>query len=335
MNKPFYIIIFLLLFWCEAKTQTNLVYNGDFELYSSCPNTLSAPTQNPKEITKCLGWSAPTYGTSDYFNFCAPLYVGIPNNYNGYQWAKSGNAYCGFLAYGVEIIQSGYHWWEYIQDSLTSTLISNNTYSVSFYISWAENQSGLCCKNIGAYLSNNRPLQLNSSSPWNLAAQIKDTICRQDSLNWMLISGKFIAQGNERYITIGHFADSLTYDTSLVKLSDGEYFASIYYYVDDVKLIDVTNNDSSKIVNDCVEIIPNVFTPNNDSINDVLYFKTCYKIIKTTIYNRWGNVILATDKINYYWDGRTTSGEPCTDGNYFYLIETEEKTYKGFVQLIK
>ena len=323
------------MFCCEAKTQTNLVYNGDFELYSSCPNNLSTPSQNPKEITKCLGWSAPTYGTSDYFNFCASLYVGIPNNYFGTQWAKNGNGYCGFHAYGIEILQSGYHWWEYIQDSLTTSLIANNSYSVSFYISWAENQSGLCTKNIGAYLSDTRPLQLNSSSPLNLPAQIKDTICRQDSLNWILITGKFIAQGNERYITIGHFADSLTYDTSLVKLSDGQYFPSIYYYVDDVSLFDITNIDISNANGNCLEVIPNIFTPNNDSINDLLCFKTCSKIIKTTIYNRWGNLVFETDKQNRSWDGRTTSGESCNDGAYFYLIETEEKIFKGFVQLIR
>ncbi|MES2514847.1 MAG: gliding motility-associated C-terminal domain-containing protein [Bacteroidota bacterium] len=322
------------MFCCEAKTQTNLVYNGDFELYSSCPNVLTTPLQNPQEITKCLGWSAPTHGTSDYFNFCAALYVGIPNNYFGYQWAKSGNGYCGFHAYGVEILQSGYHWWEYIQDSLTSSLIANNTYSVSFYVSWAENQSGLCCKNIGAYVTNNRPLQLNSSSPLNLPAQIKDTVCRQDSLNWSLISGTFVAQGNERYITIGHFADSLSYDTALVKLSDGQYFASIYYYIDDVALTNITQIDTSKVI-ECVKIFPNVFTPNNDSANDVLRFKTCSEIIKTSIYNRWGNLVFETNKPNHSWDGRTTSGESCVDGTYFYMLQAKEKTYKGFIQLVR
>lgn len=323
-----------MLFCCEAKTQTNLVYNGDFELYSSCPNNLSTPNQNPKEITKCLGWSAPTYGTSDYFNFCASLYVGIPSNFFGYQWPNSGNGYCGFHAYGIEIIQSGYHWWEYLQDSLISDLQLNHKYNISFYISWAENQSGLCTKNIGAFLSENRPLQLNSSGAFNLPAQIKDTICRQDSINWMKISGEFIAQGNERYITIGHFADSLSYDTNFVQLSDGEYFPSIYYYVDDVKLIDVTLDDTMQNYN-CIVNIPNTFTPNNDKVNDVLNFNVCEGILKTNIYNRWGNIVFNTEKTNHYWDGRTTSGEECSNGAYFYIIETEEKTIKGYIQLIR
>jgi gliding motility-associated-like protein len=332
LNKPFYIFLFILLFCCEAKTQTNLVYNGDFELYSSCPTQVTSP--GDPQIKKCLGWSAPTYATSDYFNFCAPFYVGIPSNFFGSQWAKNGNAYCGFHPYS-DVTLTLQHWWEYIQDSLTSDLQIGHKYEVSFYISLAENQSGLCCKNIGAYISVNRPIDLNLKGPFNLNAQIKDTICRQDSLNWMLIKGDFIASGGERYITIGHFADSTTTDTSFVKLSDGLYFASIYYYIDDVKLIDVTTIDTSNTNSNCFEIIPNIFTPNNDSVNDILCFKICNKIIKTSIYNRWGNLVFTTNIQNHSWDGRTTSGEQCVEGNYFYVIETKEITYKGFVQLIR
>jgi len=55
--KPFYIIIFLLLFCCEAKTQTNLVYNGDFEIYDTCP--LNPSTPGDLQIEHCLGWTAP------------------------------------------------------------------------------------------------------------------------------------------------------------------------------------------------------------------------------------------------------------------------------------
>jgi hypothetical protein len=36
-----------------------------------------------------------------------------------------------------------------------------------------------------------------------------------------------------------------------------------------------------------------------------------------------------------YWDGRTNSGEVCNDGTYFYVIKTDEKYLKGFIQLIR
>lgn len=66
---------FFALLLCLDMTmsaQQNLIYNGDFELYSTCPTSESSPWHAPNyEITKCLGWRPPTYGTSDYFNTCA------------------------------------------------------------------------------------------------------------------------------------------------------------------------------------------------------------------------------------------------------------------------
>ncbi len=75
-------------------------------------------------------------------------------------------------------------------------------------------------------------------------------------------------------------------------------------------------NDSSGVE------FPNVFTPNDDEINDI--FKPIARgmsSMKVWIYNRWGNVIYSWDTINGFWDGRTTSGEPCSSGLYFYMVE--------------
>lgn len=81
--------------------------------------------------------------------------------------------------------------------------------------------------------------------------------------------------------------------------------------------------------------LPNIFTPNGDNINDVLNLAICNKILKTTIYNRWGTIVFDTEKENHFWDGRTTSGVECAEGTYFYVITTDEKTYKGYLQLTR
>mgnify|MGYP001059574655 FL=1 len=94
-----------------------------------------------------------------------------------------------------------------------------------------------------------------------------------------------------------------------------------------------TNDSISNI------ILPNVFTPNFDSINDV--FKPYLDEITEmnfSIYNRYGNLIFETSRLNGFWDGRTTSGEPCKDGTYFCVLNAtgiEGKKYKEktFVQL--
>ncbi|MES2567075.1 MAG: gliding motility-associated C-terminal domain-containing protein [Bacteroidota bacterium] len=94
-----------------------------------------------------------------------------------------------------------------------------------------------------------------------------------------------------------------------------------------------TNDSISNI------IMPNVFTPNFDSINDV-YKPYLDEIVELnfSIFNRYGNLIFETTRLNGFWDGRTTSGEPCKDGVYFCILNAtgiEGKSYKEktFVQL--
>ncbi|MBA3664291.1 MAG: gliding motility-associated C-terminal domain-containing protein [Bacteroidetes bacterium] len=77
---------------------------------------------------------------------------------------------------------------------------------------------------------------------------------------------------------------------------------------------------------------PTIFTPNNDNTNDI--FRPIARGIKTMnvwIYNRYGTFITSWDKVNGFWDGYTTSGDPCQEGVYFYVIEAtgfDGRTYK-------
>lgn len=324
MNKPFYIIIFLLLFCCEAKTQTNLVYNGDFEIYSSCPNGVS--TIGNIEMTKCTGWVNPTDATPDYFNTCNNSIgnVGIPYNALGFQYTKSGNGYMGIIPF--ENADTSY-WYEYIQGGLTSPLIKDKYYDVSFYVSLGDWYADVAMKNIGAYLSSSAFI-VSGSQKLNVVPQIKNSSYITDTVNWIKIQGSFKATGGEAFITIGYF-DNITFDTLRVNNVPPSGVSS-YYYID---AVEVSEHPDS--INNCIQNIPNIFTPNNDSINDVLHFRLCEEAIRTSIYNRWGNLIFETNKQNPHWNGRTTSGQSCVDGTYYYIIETKEKIYNGFVQLVR
>lgn len=77
---------------------------------------------------------------------------------------------------------------------------------------------------------------------------------------------------------------------------------------------------------------PNIFTPNNDNANDI--FRPIARGISKMnvwIYNRYGTIIASWDKVNGFWDGYTTSGDPCQAGVYFYVIEAvgfDGKSYK-------
>lgn len=73
-------------------------------------------------------------------------------------------------------------------------------------------------------------------------------------------------------------------------------------------------------------IIPNVFTPNEDGVNDT-YFITAkgLKEFNMVIVNRWGNVVFESDDVQFSWDG-TTNGDKCGDGTYFYIITAKSAT---------
>ncbi|MCQ2343473.1 MAG: gliding motility-associated C-terminal domain-containing protein [Paludibacteraceae bacterium] len=77
--------------------------------------------------------------------------------------------------------------------------------------------------------------------------------------------------------------------------------------------------------------VPNVFTPNDDGINDE--FRVAYKSIKEFhiwIYNRWGRLVYKSTDPAKGWDGRI-NGKPASVGTYYYIINAygEDKNDKG------
>jgi len=91
--------------------------------------------------------------------------------------------------------------------------------------------------------------------------------------------------------------------------------------------------------------IPNVFTPNEDNVNDSFMITLPVgSILKEfSVYNRWGLQVKTMDlhgQTVLLWDGRTTSGEPCTEGTYFYTLQYtdtkgEVQKLKGFISLFR
>ncbi len=100
-----------------------------------------------------------------------------------------------------------------------------------------------------------------------------------------------------------------------------------------------TDSDSIivKVIN-CSTIIdvPNVFTPNNDGMNDRFApFGENYTLQEILIFNRWGQQIF-TDQIP--WDGKI-GGKNANSGTYFYIIKitdanNETQIFRGNLSLI-
>ncbi len=68
--------------------------------------------------------------------------------------------------------------------------------------------------------------------------------------------------------------------------------------------------------------VPNVFSPNNDRLNDFLYVDAQHLAnYRLEIFNRWGHQVFVLDQNNLYWNGYImhTEREAAT-GVYFYVL---------------
>ena len=79
-------------------------------------------------------------------------------------------------------------------------------------------------------------------------------------------------------------------------------------------------------------ILPNIVTPNGDGVNDVFVLSSeRLERIELEIYNRWGQLVAFAKGRYVSWDGRATlSGEPCSDGVYYYIIKAVTITHEPF-----
>jgi gliding motility-associated-like protein len=88
-------------------------------------------------------------------------------------------------------------------------------------------------------------------------------------------------------------------------------------------------------------IIPNVFTPNNDGLNDAFMPKfTGVSELTCNIYNRWGEIVYTWNTLNGYWNGITKNGGVAPDGTYYYVMilkamDGTTHREKGYVELLR
>jgi gliding motility-associated-like protein len=213
--------LFLSLFLLKFSYAQNLVPNPSFEGFSTCPTGYNG-------ICDGFGppWSCPTLGSSDLFNACGnPSMAGVPDNAIGNQAAQTGVGYGGFI--GRWSSPANYR--EYLMVQLSSPLIADAWYYVTFYLSVADSGCGI--EHVGAYFSNGPVFQGNFFTlPFTPQVESNDGFI-SESNGWELIGGCFQAVGGEQYITIGNFHDDS--ETPLDPACSGSYN---YFYIDDVSV---------------------------------------------------------------------------------------------------
>ena len=286
--KKILLIIFLLLGSTtkEQGTGINLVQNPSFEEYDSCPVDWG-------ELYKSKHW----WGWStDYYNSCS-IYMSVPYNNAGFQYAHSGVAYAGFILYlnnhiNVDSLR------ESIKSILIEPLEANKMYCTNFYISLAEssyqqsNNFHVQLDSIGMLFTQNQ-IQDTNLLICNNCAQVNKSISLLDTVNWLKISGNFIASGGEKYLAISNFQNVIHWTVGETGLT--------YVYIDDVSVCECSfkfslGNDTTLCVGQSLTLNPNL--PNakytwQDGSHD-----STYKVTQTGTY--WVRAYFADYNITTY-----------------------------------
>ena len=223
--------IYLCLFFASKADAQNLVLNPSFEDTIACTGTYAM---------QCKYWYWATYGSPDYFSeqpdiFCGTSYV--PQSGGGYQYARTGIAYVGLGVYTKHVSPNHINRREYVGGELSDTLKQGHEYCVSFYVSVAE-EFKYVVDGIGLYLSVDSAVDYTINTNLSFMPQISNPAGNiiYDTLNWVQISGTYIANGGEKYLTIGNFKD----DANTAIDSTSASLIESYFFIDDVSVIDCT-----------------------------------------------------------------------------------------------
>ena len=97
----------------------------------------------------------------------------------------------------------------------------------------------------------------------------------------------------------------------------------------------------ANLIGDPIIFVPNVFSPNQDGVNEQFILETeNIASLELIILNRWGNVMTTIESLEIGWDGATKSGSEATEGVYFYKynaigINGQELSGHGFLTLVR
>lgn len=325
MNKAFFILLFFLhVSLCRA--QTNLVPNPSFEFHTACPTG--------SDIYKAAPWFSANIGTPDYYHVCGNISMNVPNTWLGYQQPRTGDAFAGEY-FGPLNFNMNANGREYMETPLLAPLIAGRRYCAEFYVNF-NNKSWQAIDGFGMYFSNDTLLNDTTVYYFGVIPQVENPSGNiiSDTLSWVKVSGSFIAQGGENFLTIGNFRSDANTQVDTVP----GFAANVYYFIDDVAvyLCDTIDTVSSSSIE-----IPNVFTPNGDGINDAFQIKfSGMESISYSIYDRWGILIFESNRIGDTWDAHTTSGQDASEGVYYFVLtakDVEDKEYRktGFIHLLR
>ena len=119
----------------------------------------------------------------------------------------------------------------------------------------------------------------------------------------------------------------------------------IYKYPGDYTVCLIAGNEFNCFDSSCLEItifpneiiIPNIFSPNNDVVNDEFVIYGINDLFDIKIYNRWGNLVFDQNPYENDWNGKSSNGKKLSEGQYYYILKNDQEQIKlnGSVMLVR
>ena len=254
MKTSILFVSLLVPLWGLAQ---NAVPNPSFEEHIGCPSPAS-------HMGLLNSWSN-VIGTCEYLHECGINGFGIPVNKGGGGYARTGQAYCLFNTWS----QSQY--FEVLGVELEVELEAGKGYRVEFYLSMLDSV-WYASKNIGAYFSAEQPPS-NADSLQSYLPQVRyegDFIT--DKEGWTRVSGSFVAQGGEKFMSIGNFDKYEDTETLFVPgggippSHSATYWQVAAYFIDDVSVVPDSTTSVHEEVLGSITVFPN-------PVRDVLHIE--------------------------------------------------------------
>ena len=277
--------LFFFFLLSSSITAQNLVPNGSFEDYISCPEHLDG-LEFVEHWYKSIIYPGLDYyqnPSPDYFHECATHpSAGVPENLLGDQIPFDGNAYCGLFTYD-EMFQNDR---EVVGVQLTEALVPGQTYYCSFWYVRPVVWSGL------GYATDNLGIKFSNTAIFSSTAEALDGFAHLkveevaiDSVNWVLLYGEVVPEQSYQYLHIGNFFSDEETNSELVSFSQSTIQA--YYFIDDVRVsadpLVVTSLDQHDLKQD-IKVYPN-------PVNDLLNVFSAQQMRKIQIYSVSGKIV--------------------------------------------
>lgn len=234
------------VFYHQLADDTNLVLNPSFEEFFYKPVRIQ--NDGKDQIENLLPyWYSPDTATPDYYNKNRKV-KGVPDHLDA-SLAKDRNGYVGLMLYIGEkknqpletIPHRSAHidYAECLQSGLRKELKKGRKYCFRAEILLSRN-SGYSINQFGVTLTNDPLYFRYSDMPGEATLSFDDELDNTES--WHTLCRGFIAEGGERYITLGRLSELEATEVKIndpIQISELDINRSAYYLLDNVELFEI------------------------------------------------------------------------------------------------